>query len=81
MTESRGTPSFEATSLTKISSSSAPTCPNCGGTRLTQIAMTLTDGSPVDFTSCHTCEQKFWLQEGEPLPIDVVLSKAQKHKH
>jgi transposase-like protein len=70
----------EPTSLTQISAASAPTCPYCGSTRLTKIAMTLTDGSPVDFSSCHTCEQKSWLQDGEPLPIDVVLAKAQKHK-
>ena len=42
--------------------------------------MTLTDGSVVDFVSCHTCENKTWTQGGRPLDIDAVLGKAQKIK-
>ncbi|MDQ1687083.1 MAG: hypothetical protein QOK42_58 [Frankiaceae bacterium] len=71
---------LEATSLTQVRTDSMALCPACGGRRLTSIAMTLTDGSPVDFTSCHTCEYKTWLQNGKALDIDVVLAKAQKHK-
>lgn len=71
---------LEATSLTQVRTETMAACPSCGGTRLTKIAMTLTDGSPVDFTSCHTCEHKSWLQNGNPLPIDAVLAKAQKNK-
>ena len=50
----------------------------CEGTRLTRIALVLTDGSPVDFTSCHNCEHKSWVAEGAWLPIDTVLDKARK---
>jgi formate dehydrogenase maturation protein FdhE len=71
---------LEATSLTQVRTESMALCPSCGGSRLTKIAMTLTDGSPVDFTSCHTCEHKSWIQNGKALEIDVVLAKAQKHK-
>ena len=55
-------------------------CASCGGTRVTSIRMTLTDGSPVDFASCHTCESKTWRQGEQVLDIATVLGKAQKHK-
>ena len=55
-------------------------CGTCAGTRVTSITMTLTDGSPVDFTSCHSCETKSWKQNGRELDITTVLGKAQKHK-
>ena len=55
-------------------------CASCAGTRVTAITMTLTDGSIVDFASCHNCERKSWQQEGRELDIATVLGKAQKHK-
>jgi transcription elongation factor Elf1 len=55
-------------------------CPRCSGNRVTAISMTLTDGSSVDFASCHTCESRSWTQAGEQLDIATVLGKAQKHK-
>ena len=55
-------------------------CGTCSGNRVTSITMTLTDGSPVDFTSCHSCETKSWKQNGQELDITTVLGKAQKHK-
>lgn len=55
-------------------------CSTCSGNRVTSITMTLTDGSPVDFTSCHSCETKSWKQNGRELDITTVLGKAQKHK-
>jgi hypothetical protein len=70
--------SSEPASLTQISSHTAARCPACSGTRLTKLTMTLTDGSPVDFTSCHTCEHKAWVQDGAVLPVDTVLAKARK---
>jgi uncharacterized protein (DUF983 family) len=68
----------EPASLTQVSSAAMVRCPVCGGTRLTRIGLVLTDGSPVDFTSCHHCEHKSWVHEGTDLPIDSVLSKARK---
>ena len=55
-------------------------CTRCSGTRVTAITMTLTDGSSVDFSSCHSCETKSWRQGGQELDITTVLGKAQKHK-
>ena len=55
-------------------------CGTCAGTKVTSITMTLTDGTAVDFTSCHSCETKSWKQGGLELDITTVLGKAQKHK-
>lgn len=67
-------------SLVTTPTSTLATCRQCAGIRVTTIAMTLTDGSAVDFRSCHTCEHKSWLQDGAPLDISTVLRKAQKHR-
>jgi len=40
--------------------------------------MTLTDGSPVQFTSCRHCEYRAWTQAGEVLAVDSVITKATK---
>ena len=55
-------------------------CTVCSSTRVTSITMTLTDGSVVDFASCHSCEHKRWTQEGRELDIATVLGKAKKNK-
>jgi hypothetical protein len=68
----------EPASLTQVPTTGAVRCPVCDGTRLTRIGLVLTDGSPVDFTSCHNCEHKSWVHEGTDLPIDTVLAKARK---
>lgn len=56
------------------------TCAACASTRITAITMTLTDGSLVDFVSCHACETRTWKQAGSDLDISTVLGKATKHK-
>jgi hypothetical protein len=53
-------------------------CSQCSGTRVTHISMTLTDGSEVDFASCHTCEHKSWTEAGTGLDVSDVLDKARK---
>ncbi|MEX2289295.1 MAG: hypothetical protein WD794_03095 [Mycobacteriales bacterium] len=55
-------------------------CGACKSNRVTGITMTLTDGSSVDFTSCHACEAKSWKQGDRELDIATVLGKAQKHR-
>ena len=67
-------------SLVTTPVSSLAVCGSCSGTRVTAITMTLTDGSSVDFASCHSCETKSWRQAGRELDISTVLGKAQKHK-
>ena len=67
-------------SLVTTPASKLGTCATCASTRVTEITMTLTDGSIVDFVSCHSCETKSWKQNGRELDISTVLGKAQKHK-
>lgn len=67
-------------SLVTTPTSRLAVCRNCSGRRVTEITMTLTDGTAVDFTSCHACETKSWKQAGKELDITTVLGKAQKHK-
>ena len=67
-------------SLVTTPTSQLATCAACSGTRVTHITMTLTDGSVVDFTSCHVCETKTWAQAGSGLAVTDILKKAQKTK-
>jgi hypothetical protein len=74
------TSSRPATSLTGVPTSRLPTCAACGSIRVTEITMTLGDGSAVDFTSCHHCEDRSWTQDGRQLDRATVLGKAGKPK-
>lgn len=51
-------------------------CTACGSGALTSIGMTLTDGTPVTFVSCHDCEHRSWVDGGEELTFAVVLDKT-----
>ena len=66
------------TSLTQPGSRTGVRCAACGSDRLTELEMTLTDGSRVMFASCHACERREWRQDGLELPIDRVLDKTRK---
>ncbi len=57
---------------------SASRCEACSSDRVTRLSMTLTDGSPVDFTSCHRCEHKTWRASGAAVELTSVLTKATK---
>jgi hypothetical protein len=70
-------------SLTQRGARTDAACRACGSPRVTRIAMALTDGSPVRFTSCHRCEHKTWEAaaesgDGARLPVSEVLDKARK---
>ena len=67
-------------SLVTAPTRSLAVCATCAGNRVTSITMTLTDGTSVDFASCHGCERRSWSQGGQLLDIATVLGKAQKHK-
>ena len=54
------------------------TCAACASSRITRISMVLTDGSPVDFTSCHDCEHKTWSGSGEDLALSGVLDRTRR---
>jgi DNA-directed RNA polymerase subunit M/transcription elongation factor TFIIS len=67
-------------SLVTTPQSSLSRCAACGSDRVTAITMTLTDGSEVDFTSCHRCEHRTWVQGDDALALDSVLTKATKRR-
>jgi hypothetical protein len=70
----------QPTSLTRPGARTGATCPSCGSERLTSLAMVLTDGTPVEFSSCHNCEHRVWADESGRLDFSDVLTRATKHK-
>jgi formate dehydrogenase maturation protein FdhE len=67
-----------AASLTQAGTAPSGQCPACGSHRVTALAMTLTDGTPVSFASCHQCEHREWTHEGDPLQFADVIARATK---
>jgi hypothetical protein len=71
-------------SLTQPGARTGTDCDACGSDRVTRIAICLTDGSPVHFTSCHRCEHRTWHEQAErgtnglPLAVGSVLDKTRK---
>ncbi|MFL6100896.1 MAG: hypothetical protein ACJ71T_13190 [Actinomycetales bacterium] len=65
-------------SLTQRDNRHGAVCSECGSARVTRLAMRLTDGTPVQFTSCHRCDHRTWESDGAELTRDLVLSRAQK---
>lgn len=53
-------------------------CRTCGSAQVTQLAMQLTDGTPVQFTSCHRCEARRWEHDGIELSVRTVLERTRK---
>jgi hypothetical protein len=70
----------QPTSLTRRGARSGAECPSCGSQRLTALAMTLTDGTLVHFSSCHNCEHRVWADDMGRLDIADVLTRATKRK-
>ena len=77
---SQRTVSSRPASLTQPGARTALICPACSSTRLTVLAMTLTDGTPVEFASCHECEHRSWSHDGGRLPFTDVIARATKQK-
>jgi DNA-directed RNA polymerase subunit M/transcription elongation factor TFIIS len=70
-------------SLTQRGARDGVSCSACGSERVTRLSMALTDGSPVEFTSCHRCEHRTWREHGlsgQILPVQRVLDKTRKHR-
>jgi hypothetical protein len=78
---SRGTTSDEPVSLgslTQVPTDVLVRCHACASTRVTRIAMQLTDGTPVDFTACQNCETRSWVSGGVALDFADVLARTRK---
>ncbi|WP_432546355.1 hypothetical protein [Kineococcus sp. SYSU DK004] len=65
-------------SLTQVQHRESAACGACGSERVTQVAMSLTDGTPVQFVSCHVCEERSWRSAAGPLTVDAVLDRTRK---
>lgn len=65
-------------SLTQRTDRSDARCAECGSGRVTHLAMTLTDGTAVQFISCHRCEHRTWSGERGSLAVDRVLDHTRK---
>src|SRR6478752_4077202 len=70
-------------SLTQAGNRSARRCAACESDRVTELAMTLTDGTPVQFVSCRSCEHRSWIaaegeNAGQALSTAQVLDRARK---
>ncbi|HEX4654571.1 MAG TPA: hypothetical protein VH274_02390 [Mycobacteriales bacterium] len=65
-------------SLAKAGTAPSGNCPDCGSARMTALVMTLTDGTPVEFASCHDCEHRHWAHQGEVLAFADVITRSTK---
>lgn len=65
-------------SLTQVPAREQRTCHVCGSHRVTSMALQLTDGTPVQFTSCHKCEARRWEHNGEVLSKETVLARTRR---
>jgi hypothetical protein len=65
-------------SLTQAESRSDLFCESCGSDRVTQIEVTLTDGSPVRLLSCRSCEHRSWEGPDGALDLGDVLDASRK---
>jgi hypothetical protein len=75
---SRAVSSRPLGSLTQREHRVPSSCAGCGSTRVTRLTMNLTDGTPVDFTSCHRCEHRTWEHGGDTLSVDNVLDRTRR---
>jgi hypothetical protein len=65
-------------SLTQRDHRVSAACAACGSLHVTRLFMNLTDGTPVDFTSCHHCEHRTWEHDGTQLSVAGVLDRTRK---
>jgi hypothetical protein len=67
-------------SLTQRGARSGQVCPECGDGRLTELTMTLTDGTDVEFTACQHCETRSWRSAGESMTMAEVLERTRRDR-
>jgi hypothetical protein len=67
-------------SLTQREHRHTEVCRGCGSPRITKLSLNLTDGTPVDFTSCHRCEHRSWQHAGAELSVQSVLDRTRRNQ-
>ncbi|NAZ75303.1 hypothetical protein GTQ99_07680 [Kineococcus sp. T13] len=65
-------------SLTQAAHRETAACGSCGSERVTQLSMSLTDGTPVRFVSCHVCEERTWTSSSGEMSVVDVLERTRK---
>ena len=65
-------------SLTQAGARSGTRCRTCHSDRVTTLTLVLTDGTPVEFTSCHACENRTWFSAEGELDRATVLERTRK---
>ena len=65
-------------SLTQRPAELPGACPSCGGDQVTSLALTLTDGTAVRFSSCRRCEHRRWDSADGELTITDVLAHTRR---
>jgi hypothetical protein len=65
-------------SLTQPGARQGACCQACASPRVTSLTLTLTDGTPVEFTSCHACEHRTWFSPTGELDRASVLERTRK---
>jgi formate dehydrogenase maturation protein FdhE len=78
MARTAARPSLPLGSLTQREARTTVGCAACGSARVTSLSMHLTDGTPVDFTSCRVCSHKSWSHEGVELTVSEVIARTRK---
>jgi hypothetical protein len=53
-------------------SSTSGTCPSCRQGDLITISMNVSERD-LTFATCHLCEAKWWLRDGEEVPLTSVI--------
>ncbi|HWB67581.1 MAG TPA: hypothetical protein VG708_12225 [Mycobacteriales bacterium] len=72
------TPQPKPSSLVHAGARTGARCPHCASDRLTELSMTLTDGTLATLRSCRRCERRVWSGLDGPLSRDQVLAHATK---
>jgi hypothetical protein len=74
----RPVPPVALGSLTQPGARTGDFCAVCGTVRVTSLALMLTDGTPVRFTSCHACEHRTWVGPDGELDRASVMERTRK---
>lgn len=55
-------------------------CPRCGTADVTKIEHHLDGGGALSFFSCHRCEHRWWIKDGESVSLPDVLDLTRRKK-
>ncbi len=68
----------DQSSLVSRPSHTLTMCTHCGSNQVTELSMTVADGSLLSLSSCHRCEGRTWREGQTVLALSEVLARAHK---